>query len=59
MRDKIPSLIQTSDNAPAVRRLAPHERLPALLAKLDEDQMRAAHSLAAEMGLGPVVAALR
>jgi hypothetical protein len=41
----------------AVQRLAGAAR--PLLAKLDEDQMRAAHSLAAEMGLGPVVAALR
>ncbi len=41
----------------AVQRLAVAAR--PLLAKLDEDQMRAAHSLAAEMGLGPVVAALR
>jgi len=30
-----------------------------LIAKLDDEQMRAAHGLAAEMGLGPVVAALR
>ena len=41
----------------AVQRLAVAAR--PLLAKLDEDQMRAAHGLAAEMGLGPVVAALR
>jgi hypothetical protein len=41
----------------AVQRLAVAAR--PLIAKLDEDQMRAAHGLAAEMGLGPVVAALR
>ena len=41
----------------AVQRLAVAAR--PLLTKLDEDQMRAAHGLAAEMGLGPVVAALR
>lgn len=41
----------------AVQRLAVAAR--PLIAKLDEDQMRAAHGLAAEMGLGPVVAAIR
>ena len=41
----------------AVQRLAVAAR--PLVAKLDEDQMRAAHGLAAEMGLGPVVAAIR
>ena len=41
----------------AVQRLAVAAR--PLIAKLDEDQMRAAHGLAAEMGLTPVVAALR
>jgi zinc resistance-associated protein len=41
----------------AVHRLAVAAR--PLIAKLDEDQMRAAHGLATEMGLGPVVAALR
>jgi len=41
----------------AVQRLAVAAR--PLIAKLDDDQMRAAHGLAAEMGLGPVVAALR
>ena len=41
----------------AVQRLATAAR--PLIAKLDEDQMRAAHGLASEMGLGPVVAALR
>jgi hypothetical protein len=41
----------------AVQRLAVAAR--PLIAKLDEDQMRAAHGLAQEMGLGPVVAALR
>lgn len=41
----------------AVQRLAVAAR--PLISKLDEDQMRAAHGLAAEMGLGPVVAALR
>jgi len=41
----------------AVQRLAVAAR--PLIARLDEDQMRAAHGLAAEMGLGPVVAALR
>ena len=44
-------------NSAAVHRLAVAAR--PLIAKLDEDQMRAAHGLAAEMGLGPVVAALR
>jgi len=44
-------------NSAAVQRLAVAAR--PLIAKLDEDQMRAAHGLAAEMGLGPVVAALR
>ncbi len=44
-------------NSTAVQRLAVAAR--PLIAKLDEDQMRAAHGLAAEMGLGPVVAALR
>jgi hypothetical protein len=29
------------------------------MAMLDADQMRAAHGLAREMGLGPVVAALK
>jgi hypothetical protein len=41
----------------AVQRLAVAAR--PLIAKLDDEQMRAAHGLAAEMGLGPVVAALR
>ena len=41
----------------AVQRLAVAAR--PLISKLDEDQMRAAHGLAQEMGLGPVVAALR
>jgi hypothetical protein len=41
----------------AVQRLAVAAK--PLIAKLDEDQMRAAHGLAQEMGLGPVVAALR
>jgi hypothetical protein len=44
-------------NSAAVHRLAVAAR--PLIAKLDEEQMRAAHGLAAEMGLGPVVAALR
>jgi hypothetical protein len=44
-------------NAAAVQRLAAAAR--PLLATLDAEQMRAAHGLAQEMGLGPVVAALR
>ena len=44
------------DNA-AVARLAAAAR--PLIAVLDQDQMQAASSLASEMGLGPVVAALR
>lgn len=44
-------------NSTAIQRLAVAAR--PLIAKLDEEQMRAAHGLAAEMGLGPVVAALR
>jgi len=44
-------------NSAAVQRLAVAAR--PLIAMLDADQMRAAHGLAQEMGLGPVVAALR
>jgi hypothetical protein len=44
-------------NSAAVQRLAVAAR--PLIAMLDAEQMRAAHSLAQEMGLGPVVAALR
>jgi len=44
-------------NGVAVQRLAAAAR--PLLATLDAEQMRAAHGLAQEMGLGPVVAALR
>ena len=44
-------------NSAAVQRLAVAAR--PLIAKLDAEQMRAAHGLAEEMGLGPVVAALR
>jgi len=41
----------------AVQRLAVAAR--PLIARLDSQQMQAAHGLAQEMGLGPVVAALR
>lgn len=41
----------------AIQRLAVAAR--PLIAKLDATQMQAAHGLAQEMGLGPVVAALR
>jgi hypothetical protein len=44
-------------NSAAVQRLAVAAR--PLIAMLDAEQMRAAHGLAQEMGLGPVVAALR
>ncbi|HEY6024391.1 MAG TPA: hypothetical protein VIV34_09470 [Pseudolabrys sp.] len=44
-------------NSAAVQRLAVAAR--PLIATLDDEQMRAAHSMAQEMGLGPVVAALR
>jgi hypothetical protein len=44
-------------NSAAVQRLAVAAR--PLIAMLDAEQMRAAHSLAQEMGLGPVVAALK
>ena len=44
-------------NSAAVQRLAVAAR--PLIEKLDAEQMRAAHGLAQEMGLGPVVAALR
>jgi len=44
-------------NSAAVQRLAVAAR--PLIAILDPEQMRAAHSLAQEMGLGPVVAALK
>ena len=44
-------------NSAAVRRLAVAAR--PLIAMLDAEQMRAAHGLAQEMGLEPVVAALR
>src|SRR4029079_13421641 len=44
-------------NSAAVQRLAVAAR--PLIAMLDADQMRAAHGLAREMGLGPVVAALK
>jgi len=44
-------------NSSAVRKLAVAAR--PLIAMLDAEQMRAAHGLAQEMGLGPVVAALR
>ncbi|MGB7689667.1 MAG: hypothetical protein WBL98_14430 [Pseudolabrys sp.] len=44
-------------NSGAVRRLAVAAR--PLIAMLDAEQMRAAHGLAQEMGLGPVVAALK
>lgn len=44
-------------NSAAVQRLAVAAR--PLVASLDHEQMRAAQGLAQEMGLGPVVAALR
>src|SRR5215813_12574799 len=44
-------------NSAAVQRLAVAAR--PLIASLDQEQMRAAQGLAQEMGLGPVVAALR
>jgi len=44
-------------NSVAVQRLAVAAR--PLMASLDQEQMRAAQGLAQEMGLGPVVAALR
>lgn len=44
-------------NSAAVHRLVVAAR--PLIAKLDEEQIRAAHGLAQEMGLGPVVAALK
>jgi hypothetical protein len=44
-------------NSAAVHRLAVAAR--PLIAMLDAEQMRSAHGLAQEMGLGPVVAALR
>ena len=44
-------------NSAAVHRIAAAAR--PLIGTLDADQMRAAHGLAQEMGLGPVVAALR
>lgn len=44
-------------NSAAIQRLAAAAR--PLIAVLDAEQMRAAHGLAQEMGLGPVVAALR
>lgn len=44
-------------NSAAIQRLAVAAR--PLIAMLDPEQMRAAHGLAQEMGLGPVVAALR
>ena len=44
-------------NSAAIHRLAVAAR--PLIAMLDPEQMRAAHGLAQEMGLGPVVAALR
>jgi hypothetical protein len=44
-------------NSAAVQRLAVAAR--PLVAMLNEEQMRAAHGLAREMGLGPVVAALK
>ncbi|MGB3659649.1 MAG: hypothetical protein WBA14_17175, partial [Pseudolabrys sp.] len=44
-------------NSGAVQRLAVAAR--PLVASLDHEQMRAAQGLAQEMGLGPVVAALR
>ena len=44
-------------NSATIQRLAIAAR--PLIAVLDAEQMRAAHGLAQEMGLGPVVAALR
>jgi hypothetical protein len=44
-------------NSAAIHRLAAAAR--PLIAMLDAEQVRAAHGLAQEMGLGPVVAALR
>jgi len=44
-------------NSAAVQRLAVAAR--PLIGMLDAEQMRAAHGLAQEMGLGPVVAALK
>jgi hypothetical protein len=44
-------------NSAAIQRLAIAAR--PLIGVLDADQMRTAHGLAQEMGLGPVVAALR
>jgi hypothetical protein len=51
---RVVSIVLTSAS---VQRLAVVAR--PLIAKLDAEQMRAAHGLAQEMGLGPVVAALR
>jgi hypothetical protein len=50
-------VVQVVLNSAAVQRLAVAAR--PLIAMLDEEQRRAAHGLAQEMGLGPVVAALR
>lgn len=37
VRDRIPAIIEEAGERPATRRLAPEERLPALLAKLREE----------------------
>jgi len=50
-------VVQIVLNSAAVQRLAVAAR--PLIAMLDNEQRRAAHGLAQEMGLGPVVAALR
>jgi hypothetical protein len=50
-------VVQVVLNSAAVQRLAVAAR--PLIAMLDDEQRRAAHGLAQEMGLGPVVAALK
>ena len=50
-------VVQVVLNSAAVQRLAAAAR--PLIVMLDDEQRRAAHGLAQEMGLGPVVAALK
>lgn len=48
VRDRIPEIVRASGSEPGARQLLPHERLPALLAKLREEseELVGANSLA-------------
>ena len=62
VRDRIPELIQAAGGTPIVRRLQAPERLPALLAKLEEESHELREAVTAEHQLeelGDVLEVLR